>query len=258
MCSFEMCYVMMVVILTSLKHWHILYPLDPPWKFQEFKHVGISWILVPPQCSFQLVNDVQWIQWIQCPSRCQQHPAACLLSGLHHLPKIEPSIWYFRSELRSSPPQKIPGTRWNPHPFAPKYIWLQWHGHRRSKLHAFWASSAHPGSRPGIAVMTSWDWAVEWLQAWGNWDSQSYPFWSILIPQKIQTTCPTCCLVTCGCSILGQASAIVQVPMPHKAIQQPAVSWLVTTNNEHLDLSANGVYLQYSHFHGGFGVTLPL
>ena len=97
---------MMVVILTSLKHWHILYPLDPPWKFQEFKHVGISWILVPPQCSFQLVNDVQWIQWIQCPSRCQQHPAACLLSGLHHLPKIEPSIWYFRSELRSSPPKK--------------------------------------------------------------------------------------------------------------------------------------------------------
>ena len=79
---------------------------------------------------------------------------------------------------------------------------------------------------------------------------------SILIhfdPPKIQTTCPTCCLVTCGCSILGQASAIVQVPMPHKAIQQPAVSWLVTTNNEHLDLSANGVYLQYSHFHGGFG-----
>ena len=59
--------------------------------------------------------------------------------------------------------------------------------------------------------------------------------------------------MTSGCSILGQASAIVQVPMPHKAIQQPAVSWLVTTNNEHLDLSANGVYLQYSHFHGGFG-----
>ena len=171
--------------------------------------------------------DFSGFQWIQRPSRCQMVPPACspafitfqvpvgiLTPSLPNDPNHHDSPWLHMATACYSDMDTTSRAVENCTPSGPAVPILEA------------VLDCHDIMRLSCGMA---------LTAWDNWDSQSYPFWSILIPQKIQTTCPTCCLVTCGCSILGQAGAIVQVPMPHQAIQQPAVSWLVTTNNEHLD-----------------------